>query len=293
MIDRTVLIKIIRSDKKEFVIDGTDWALPSNNGLDGFGTFENDITTVDNAVGDGGIITSDRIAQKDRTIVAVSRNNALNDVLRHKATAFFNSKFTYKIYITYMGYTRWCEGKIYKFKMPNGNIYRSMTMTVTFLCPDPYLKSYEDFGKNIASVLGMCGFPYLCSVTAGTPQGITGGIFNFANQVLLENDGDVETLCRAIFIANGAVTNPKLVVNDNYVRVIDVMTQGDIIEIDFTKNPPTVKKNGENYIGHCDRTSAFDDMSLPVGDSAISFTADDGANQLDVSIYYNKLYGAM
>ena len=43
MIDRTVLIKIIRSDKKEFVIDGTDWAIPSKNGLDGFGTFENDI----------------------------------------------------------------------------------------------------------------------------------------------------------------------------------------------------------------------------------------------------------
>ena len=232
--------------------------------------------------------------KKDRTIVAVSRNNALNDVLRHKATAFFNSKFTYKIYITYMGYTRWCEGKIYKFKMPNGNIYRSMTMTVTFLCPDPYLKSYEDFREKycISIRYVRISLSMLCD-RRNTTRYYRWNISPFANQVLLENDGDVDTFCRAIFRANGAVTNPKLVVNDNYVRVIDVMTQGDIIEIDFTKNPPTVKKNGENYIGHCDRTSAFDDMALPVGDSAISFTADDGANQLDVSIYYNKLYGAM
>lgn len=290
--DKTVKIRIVRSDSKEFNIDGTDWRIPSD-GLDGFGAYENDITTVDNAVGDGGIITSDRIAPKDRTIVAKSRNPILNDVLRRVALSFFNSKFEYKIYITYMGVTRWCEGKIYKFDLPNGNVNRTMTMTVTLLCPNPFLRSYDNFGKNIASVVGMCGFPYLCSVTEGTPQGITGGRFNFAQVIVLENDGDVETYCKAVFTAKGTVVNPKLTVNGNYVRVIDTMQLGDVIIIDFVKNPPTVQKNGANYIGHCDRTSAFDDMALVVGDSEISFDADTGSNLLDVSIYYNKLYGAI
>lgn len=290
--DKTVKIRIVRSDSKEFNIDGTDWRIPSN-GLDGFGTYENDITTVDNAVGDGGIIVSDRIAPKDRTIVAKSRNPVLNDVLRRVALSFFNSKFEYKIYITYIGVTRWCEGKIYKFDLPSGNVNRTMTMTVTFLCPNPFFKSYDNFGKNIASVVGMCAFPYLCSITDGTPKGITGGRFNFAQVIVLENDGDVDTFCQAVFTANGTVINPKLTVNGNYVRVIDTMQFGDVIIIDFTKNPPTVQKNGANYIGHCDRTSAFDDMALVVGDSEISFDADTGSNLLDVSIYYNKLYGAI
>ena len=71
--DTKVCIRFVRSDEREFLIDGTDWKIPSK-GLDGFGSYENDITTVDNAVGDGGIIVSDRIAPKDRTVTAISRN---------------------------------------------------------------------------------------------------------------------------------------------------------------------------------------------------------------------------
>lgn len=290
--DKRVKVRFVRSDGKEFNIDGGDWRIPSD-GLDGFGTFENAITTVDNAVGDGGIITANRIAPKDRTIKAKSKNPYINDILRRTALSFFNAKFDYKIYVTYMGVTRWCEGKIYKFSLPNGNVNRTMTLTVTFLCPNPFLKSYDDFGKNIASIEGMCAFPYLCSITPGTPQGTTGGRFNFAQVIVLENDGDVETFCKAVFTAAGKVVNPKLIVNGKYVRVIDTMQKGDTIVIDFTKNPPTVQKNGANYIGHCDRTSAFDEMALVIGDSEVSFEADTGSNLLAVSIYYNKLYSAI
>ena len=81
--------------------------------------------------------------------------------------------------------------------------------------------------------------------------------------------------------------------NTFIVRVLDNMKANDVIIIDFTQNPPTVKKNGVNFIGHCDRTSAFDDMELPVGSSEISFDADTGSNLMNVSIYYNKLYGAI
>ena len=291
-LDSTVKIRILRSDGREFKIDGTDWSIPSD-GLDGFGNYENDITTVDNAVGDGGMITSSRIGPKDRTIVAKSRNPLLNDIMRKAALAFFSSKYTFSIYLTYMGVTRWCEGKIYKFSLPTANVHRTMTMQVTFLCADPFLRSYDNFGKNIAATVGMCGFPYLCSVTDGTPKGITGGKFNFAQVVVLENDGDTDTFCKAVFTAQGEVVNPKLMVNGNYVRVIDTMAKDDVIIMDFTKKPPTVQKNGVNFMGHCDRTSAFDDMVLTVGDSEISYDADTGSNLLNVAIYYNKLYEAI
>ena len=289
--DTSVKIKFIKvKDSSEFVIDGTDWGLLSKGSLSGFGEFENDITTVDNAIGDGGIIASDRIAQKDRTVSAVSMHNTMNDVLRHKAMIFFSGKNLYKVYISYLGITRWFTGKMYKFELSTGNTRRRMELTVTLLCPDPYFKSYDNFGKNIASASGMVAFPYLCSITNGTAQGVTGGRFNFAQSVSLYNDGDSDTYLRAVFKANAGVVNPKLIVNSAYVRVIDTMSTGDVIEMDFENNPPTVTKNDANYIGHCDRLSSFDEMGIVVGDNEVSFSADTGTNNLDVSIYYNKNY---
>ena len=289
--DKSVIVRILRSDNKEFIIDGSEWKLPSD-GLDGFGSFNNSIVTVDNAVGDGGMISSDRIDPVDRTIKAKSINRHMNDVLRQEANSFFNAKMTFKVYVTYMGVTRWAEGKIAKYLLPPGNVYRSFDLTVTFLFPNPYLKSYEDFGKDIASITGMIAFPYMCAVSSAlnVPVGTTGGIYNFARQVVLDNDGDVETYCRAVFLAKGVVKNPKLIIGDKFVRVLDEMASGDVIEIDFVKNPPTVKKNGVNIIGKCDRKSDFDNMILKKGDTEIQFDADDGTNLLAVSIYYNKLY---
>lgn len=293
--DKEVKIKIIRSDEKEFLIDGTDWRILSD-GLEGFGTFENEISTVDNAIGNGGIITSARLGVKDRTITAKSRNPYINDILRKEAMSFFNPTFTYKIYLTYMGITRWCEAMVYRYSLPTENVNKIMTLKVTFLSADPFMRSYDDFGKDIASVSG-CGFPYICAVAGqGMPTTAPSGIFNFAQKVVLENDGDVETYCRTVFKANGAVTDPVLYIGDGnniYVKVNTTMRTGDVIEMDFAANPPTVKKNGSNFVGHCDRASSFDEMVLKVGETVVHFGATSGSNDLQVSLYYNKLYASI
>lgn len=264
--------------------------------MEGFGEFSNDIVITNNAIGDGGIFTSNRLGAKDRTIKATSRNSYKNDILRRQALGFFSPKYDYKVYITYMGLTRWFEGKLHKFMLPARNVNKDMTMTLVFYSSNPYLKSYDNFGQDIASIRGGSGFPYLCAKDDSHPkvaQGVTGGIYNFAKKIILENDGDVDTYCECVFEATGDVKNPKLIINGGYVRVIDNMQLGDTIVMDFTKNPPTVKKNGQNYVGHCDRTSSFDEMAFTVGDSVVSFDADNGSNLLKVSLYYNKLYATI
>lgn len=295
--DTKVLIKIVRSDSKEFLInDGpyAEWKIPSK-GLDGWGSFTNDISVVDNAVGDGGIVTSDRIGSCDRTFEAISRYKNLNDVLRRSVNSFFNAKYTYKVFLTYMGVTRWAEGKIEKYELSTWNVHKDMKLTVTFLFPNPYLRSDEDFGENIASVSGGIGFPFQCTRNKYhmVPVGVTGGYYNFAKEVVLENDGDVETFCKAVIVAKGEVTNPKLIIGDAFVRLIDVLNAGDTVVMDFDANPPTIRKNGVNVIGKCDRTSNFDAMVLGIGDTVIGYDADNGTNLLSVSIYYNKLYCAI
>lgn len=283
-----VLVRFVRDDGREFVLNDDNWKIPSN-GLEGFGDFSNSVTIINNGVGDGGVISSRRVPQKDRTIVAKSRNIHLAEVLRAEAVSFFRPKNTYKVYLTYMGRTRWAEGMVEKFDLSTENIHQPMTLTVTLLFADPYLRSYEDFGEDIASVSGTSGFPYLCTLTQGAPT----GVFNFATEVNVSNDGDVEAYCKAVFRARGAVLNPMLIINGHYVRVIDQMQDGDVIIMDFAANPPTVTKNGTNFIGKCDRTSEFDKMVLMVGDSTLQYDADGGTNVLSVAIYFNKLYAAM
>lgn len=292
-----VQIIIIRDDNKEFKINtkDSDWKIPSK-GLDGFGDYTNSVSTVANVVGDGDIISSSRVGGKDRTLEFVSEDNKHNETLRDAATSFFTPKYTFRVYLTYMNRTRWCEGVIHKLKIPTGNINRKIEIAVTFLCPDPYLRSYDDFGQDIASISGRIAFPFLCSIDDRYPklmQGITGGVFNFAQKIVLNNDGDVDTYCKCVMKAVGEVENPVLYINGNYVRILDTMINGDTIEMDFAAKPPTVKKNGENFIGHCDRTSAFDEMMLKIGDSSVSFNAENGSDLLKVSIYYNKLYATI
>ena len=282
-----VLVKFVRDDGREFVLNNDNWKIPSN-GLEGFGDFSNDITIVDNGVGDGGVFSSHRVSPKDRTISAKSRNMYLAEILRAEVTSFFRPRSTYKVYITYMGRTRWAEGVVEKFNLSTGNIHQYMTLTVTLLFADPYLKSYEDFGEDIASIKGV-GFPYLCTRAQGAPT----GVFNYATMVNIANDGDVEAYCKVVFRAGGTVVNPKLILNGHYVRVIDQMQDGDTIIMDFAANPPTVTKNGINFIGKCDRTSEFDKMVLAVGDSTLQYDAEYGTTVLSVAVYFNKWYATI
>lgn len=281
---KEVSVRIVRSDQQEFLIDGTDWKL-LEGGLDGFGLFENDVRTVDHGNSDGGLITSKRLSVKDRTITARSRSVHMGEILRRTACSFFRPGESYRVYVTYMGETRWCEGVIHKFSLPAENVNKTMTLSVTFLSSDPYLKSEDDFGKNIAEVVGMCAFPFLC----GT-QGVTAGRRLFAEMVCVDNDGDVDAYCKAVFKASGDVLNPQIMINGRSVRVLDQMIADDVIIMDFTQKPPRITKNGKNCVGKCDRSSDFDKMNLVVGTSEIAFDADSGSNMLDVTIYYNKLY---
>ena len=274
----------MRDDDKEFIIDGGDWKIPSD-GLSGFGSLDNDITMNSNVFGDGSQKAGERLAEKDRTVLAQVSNKKLNKELRKSALDFFKFKHEYKMYITYMDTTRWCEGSLYKMQLSEGNVYKPVTLQFTILSELPYYKSVDNFGKDIAEIIPMIGFPYIC-----TSRGRVTGIYNFEKEVEVYNDGDVDTFCKAIFRANGDVTNPKLLINGKYVRIICDMVKDDVILLDFTQKRTKVTKNGVNILGKVDRASNLSEMQLLVGDNIIGYSADDGDSSMEVSIYYNKLY---
>ena len=291
--DKTFLIKLIRvSDGEAFKIgDGSTWKLLSG-GLDGFGEINNTISYEDNAITDGGHFTAEHVTKVDRTIKFTNIDWRNNDIRRRQLLQFIHVKDEYKVYITHGKTERWAQGKIYKFNVgTTADVYDRLDVTLTLLFESPYWNSVDDFGKNIAALTPLIAFPYLCSVTEGTAKGYTGGVFDFSQSVNIYNDGDANTYCHIIISADsGEVENPKILINGEYIRVIDTMAKGDEIDIDFTAFPPTVKKGGVNYIGHCDRTSAFNNMVITRGNNTIEYDADNGSNHMNVTICYFKKY---
>lgn len=281
-----VLIKLIRSDQKTFVLGTGAWRILSK-GLQGIDFPNFSVYSDKNGVGDGALLSGKRIDDRDIQIKCRSVDPKSNQVIRETTLAFFSPKYTYKIYITYQGITKWIEGELQGFSCPSENIYRPMELTVKFYCKDPLLKSVDDFGKDIASIKGGFGFPYIECVTEKVIP-CYASIYSYNHEVNINNDGDATTYPRVTINFTGSTLNPKIYKDDYYVRILGTFSEGDIVEIDFENC--TIKKNGTNWIQHIDRSSTFTQMGLELGDNKMGFAADDGDGNMAVYVYYNKLY---
>ena len=280
--DEAVVARFVRDDGAELVADETDWGLTKIEGAD---APKLQIFTEDNAVGDGSTVTGKKVSERDLQIEAEVMDAAQNDALRWRATEFFNPKRTYKVYLTYMGRTRWIEGELSAFKAPTGFIHDKQSFSAYFLCPNPYWQSVDDFGQDIASETARWGFPYMDN----PDYGVLVSYYNYDRKVVFQYPGDVPAYPSAILQAEGQVTNPKLIKDDAYIRILDTMEAGDVIEIVFFPYV-RVRKNGENILNKVDRTSNFAGMQMQPGINTVSYAADFGDNSLHVILRYNNQY---
>lgn len=282
---KLVLIRIVRSDDQSFILGTGTWKILSK-GLEGIDFPNISVYSDKNGAGDGALLSGKRIDDRDIQIKCKNTDPKSNEQVRAAAINFFNPKYSYSIYITYMGQTRWTEGELQGFSCPSENIHRCMTMIVKFYCRDGVLKSVDNFGKDIASVSPGFGFPFIDVKNPLIP--VYASIFNYNQEVVLTNDGATDTYPRITINIKGNVSNPKVYKDSHYVRILGDFVKGDVLSIDCEKC--TIYKNGVNWIQHIDRSSTFTDMALPVGDSKIGFVADDGDTNMSVFIYFNKLY---
>ena len=51
--------------------------------------------------------------------------------------------------------------------LPTNNVFAPQMFTLSVFCPSPYFKSYDDFGKDLASISPMMGFPLMISQEKG------------------------------------------------------------------------------------------------------------------------------
>ena len=162
-----VYARIVRSDGQEMTLGSGDWRIPKD-GLENWANLAYSVSSVEIPSYDGALVTSKRVAATDRTIKAVVGNSRDNEALRARAIRFFNPKHSFKVYMTYMGRTRWCSGEQIGFRASEGNIYEPVEVEWTILCPNPYLLSVNDFGKDIAEIMPSFGFPFMSFLPEST-----------------------------------------------------------------------------------------------------------------------------
>ena len=281
--EEDVIARIVRDDNTELIADDTDWGLTT---IDGADAPEYELFTEKNATGDGDTLTGKRVAARDLELGAAVMDTRLNAVLRDKARRFFSPKHTYKVYLTYMGTTYWLAAELKAFKAPSDKVTKKQTWSAYFLAVDPYWQSVDDFGQDIAAITPRWGFPYMDNPDFG----VLVDVANFARRVVFDYDGDAPAYPTITITADDAVTNPKIIKDGVFVRLIDTLEKGDVVII--TTNPRSIRitKNGQNILNKVDRASNFAGMQMSPGTNIVSYEADYGDNNLHVVIQYNKQY---
>lgn len=288
-----VKVRFVRSDGQSFTVGDGTWRIP-NDGLENWANLPYQVSSVEIPSYDGALVTSKRVNSIDRSVTAVLAKPSDNEEMRALAVSFFNPKHSYDAYITYMGRTRWCHGELAGFKASNGNIYEAVQLDITLLCPNPYLQSVDNFGKDIAEIKPMFAFPYGYIKPQGEPDGITTGfvtgIRSFSKQVNIRSDGDVPSGLKATITCEGAVKNPMLKAGEGFVRFLTTLKKGDVAVIDTTTRPPKVELNGSNAMQLLDIESSILDMVIGVGVTTVEYDAESGERDMHVLIEYNKQY---
>lgn len=297
-----VNLRVVRSDGKEWLLGaGTGWYI-LEDGIDDMNDVSYSVETSANVLTDGSSLVSKRVDEKDRTI-AVQYNGSDKEGERGKAIAFLNPKFSFQVYVTYMGRTRWYEGELYKSNVQTGNVNKPLVAQFTILCLDPYFKDTDRNDRPFGDANPGIGWPFVSHVRENLPNGEKYPVGfvcsrlvydgeNYVNSVV--NGGDVPVFYKVVIKASGTLQNPTIQKDGKFVKLIDTLRAGDELVFDFESAPPKVEKNGTNVIQSCSRDSSFTDMEMQVGTSKFSFVIDNTSNRPLASVqvlFYKKYLG--
>lgn len=283
-LDTYVAARFVRSDGTELVADGSDWLITSIDGADA-ATYA--LFSEDNGSGDGGTTTGKRVSARDLELGATTLSVKNNPALRDRVLSFFNPKHTFRVYLTYMGRTRWLAAELTAFKAPSTKVNVPQTFSAYFTAlGNPYWQSVDDFGQDIAAITPRWGFPYMDHPDLG----VLVDVANFARKVTFDYDGNVAAYPIITITADAPVTNPKIINGSAFVRLIDELAAGDTVVITTAPQRIRITKNGQNVLNKVDRASNFAGLALQPGTNVYSFAADYGDNSLHVVIRYNKQY---
>lgn len=250
--------------------------------ITGLEASEYSINTI-NSNQDGAIVTYRKIESREIVITGDVKKNSNEDVNRQTLISFFNPKSDGELKIRRNNNEKKISYAVSSFRFTNKKMNEWLQFELVLICSNPYFESIDNFGKNIASITKQFAFPLVIC-----PKKIM-GYKTFNNNVLLLNDGDCETGCEIhIKAVEGAVSNPKISLNEQFISINVDMAIGDELVINTNLRQKSIALNGRNVIQKIDRKSSF--FNLNVGDNVMKYDSDEGYQQMEVNVYFNKKY---
>lgn len=280
-------VKIIRGDGAAFQFGDTF----IETEIEGAGTITREIFSQPRGLGIGNIKTGARLPPRSLIIRSQSIGGSANDSNRRIVDSFFNDpEEAYRIEVTYKGVTRWIRGEIEVYHLPIDYVGAPQVFELELLCLDPLFRSMDEFGRDIAHITPMFGWPAFYPSEMPDSKNAGGaiyGVYDFTRRVALKNEGDYPTKPHVTVTASDTVENFELVKSAaEYIKVIDTMQNGDVYAIDFENE--TITKNGVNINRLLDKNSSY--FTIEKGGIEVQYNAAIGENSVAVSVYYNQLF---
>lgn len=257
-----------------------------NGGIEGIESADLEAVLSEYAAMDGGYLEAVRVPPRTISVRFAIDDKKRTEELRKKLIAMFSPKKSGVLVVNRGNRARKIAFYLRtraEFIQPN-IVQDRLVVDIEMVCPDPYFEDINETTINFMKASPLFTFPF--NSLAGV--GITAGVLTVTDRVQLVNDGDVPVGIVCDITANGGtVTNPKISMNGQYVRVIKTMEIGDSLSIDTNKGRKNIYFNGKSEFIF-DRTSVF--FQLPVGVSDIVISADAGVKDAKASFTYSFKY---
>ncbi|RFT84675.1 phage distal tail protein [Adlercreutzia equolifaciens] len=294
-----ITMRVVRSDGAQMVFDGASsgWGIEQGDSSE-WATLDQTVKTSPNIIRDGVARVSKRLDDKDRTVTAYYFGSEPEAKVRARAISFFNPKYEFRVYKTYLGVTRWYEGDLLAFAIEDNAASIMPTIKFTILSMDVYYRDADRNERPFGSSTPRLGFPFVSHLASDKrrprdhPAGFVVSELVYSGLNTVWNTGDVPCWYRVEIRAKGEIVNPKIDKDGKFVQLNTVLVEGDVAIIDFESSPPKVTVNGVNAIALASRDSKFTGMQMQVGKNKFRFDCDnqDSRALAEVRVLFHRLY---
>lgn len=254
--------------------------------IDGLAPPRADINMTDMALTDGRRYNSAKVDARVLNIAFAITYEAE----KHRLEAYdvFRIKQPIKMQYTSERVDVWTEGYIQTIDL--GHFDNVQIMTVSIICPFPYLRSAQLIVNELSSVVKAFHFPF--AITAADPIPIS--YIQQESNVTVTNAGQIDTGFTMTLGAIGTVVNPKVLnyVTGEYFGLNMTMEAGDVVTINSTAGNKTVDLLRDGVHSNIFNSIMEDSTWLIFrpGENIFVYEADSGAEVLTIGFSHYDLY---
>jgi len=264
--------------------------LQSLIGVDGTNA---EITKIKGVGQDGTTITNVNLSDRNLQILGSIKGETKEEIAKYRAKLLqvFNPKIKGWLQYEYGDIKRRirCQVENAPVFSKQNKSFKYQDFLIDLIAPNPYWQDINTTKEEIAIWRNVFEFPLEL-----LEEGIELGYREPSLIVNVFNKGDVPCGMKIQFKALATVVNPSLfnVNNREYFKINKTMEAGEVITVTthFQNKRVELNKNGvvSNAFNWIDLNSTF--LQLEPGDNLFRYDADEGIDNLEVSIYFTPAY---